>query len=137
MLAKDVTLQNHQHRQKWVTSKLRKCCLFLMLWKNANHSLLDSIFCSKFWKCLRVSDSPLLSLELFLALIPRYTSCTYSIDNGVKLSLGQNELYNNLKLFFVSLNSLLLLFDLLSYTIHPDFVLLNNIWKRCYRIHFT
>ena len=36
---------------KEVTNKLRRCCLFLMLWKNANYSLLDSIFCSKFCKC--------------------------------------------------------------------------------------
>ena len=123
--------------QSWVINKLRRCCLFLMLWKNANHSLLNSIFCSKLWKCTRVSDCPLLSLEQFLALILRYTSCTYSIDNGFTLPLDQNELSNSLKIFFVSLNTLLPLSELLPYTIHPDFVLLNNIWKGCYRIHFT
>ena len=112
---------------RYVTNKLRRCCLFLMLWKIANHSLLNSIFCSKPCKCTRVSDYPLLSVEKFLALMPRYTSCTYSIDNGFKLPLGQNELYNSLKLFFVSLNSLLLLSDLLPYSIHRAFVLLNNI----------
>ena len=123
--------------QRYVTNKLRRCCLFLMLWKNVNHSLLNSIFCSKPCKCTRVSDYPRLSIETFLALIPRYTSCAYSIDNGFKLPLGQNELYNSLKLFFVSLNSLLLLSDLLPYSIHRDFVLLNNIRKGCYIIHFT
>ena len=96
-----------------VTNKLRRCCLFLMLWKNANHSLFDSIFYSNLCKCTRVSDCPRLSLEQFLALVPQYISCTYFINNGFKLPLGQNELYNSLKLFFVPLNSLLLLSNLL------------------------
>ena len=96
------------------------------LWKNTNHSLFDNIFSSKLCKRTRVSGCPLLSLEQFLALIPRYASCTYSIDNGFKLPLGQNELCNSLKLFFVPINSMLLLFDLLPYSIHLDFVLVNN-----------
>ena len=58
-----------------------------MLWKNANHSLLDSIFCFKLFKSTRVSDCPLLSLGKFLALIPRYILLTYSIDNEFKLLL--------------------------------------------------
>ena len=66
-------------------------------------------------------------LEQFLALIPQYTSCTYSIDDAFKPSLTQNELYNSLKLSFVPLNSLLLLSDLLPYSIHLDFLFLNNI----------
>ena len=107
-----------------------------MLWKNANHSLFDSISCSKLCKFTCVSDCPRLSLEQFLVLIPQYTSCTYSINNGFKLPLSQNELCNSLKLFFVPLNSLLLLSDLLPYSIHPNFVLLNNVLKGCYRIHF-
>ena len=110
--------------------------LILMLRKNVNHSLLDSFFCSKLTKFTRVSKCPLSSLEQFLALIPRHTSCTYSIDNGFKLPLGQNELCNCLKLFFVSLNSLLLLSDLLPYSIQQDFFLLDSMWKGCYRIHF-
>ena len=49
--------------QRYVTTKLRRCCLFLVLWKNASHSLLDSIFCSKLCKCIHVSDSPFSLLE--------------------------------------------------------------------------
>ena len=82
---------------RYVTNKLRRCCLFLMLWKNANHSLLDSIFWSKLCKSTSVSDCPLSFLEQFLALIPRYASRTYSIEhtlswthsNGFKLPLGR------------------------------------------------
>ena len=59
-----------------------------MLWKNADHSLLTCVFCSKLCKCTRVSNCSLSSLEQFLALIPLYTSFTYSIDNGFKLTLG-------------------------------------------------
>ena len=49
--------------------KLRIYCFILMLWKNAKHSLLDSIFCSKLCKCTGVSDCLLSSLEQSLALI--------------------------------------------------------------------
>ena len=76
-----------------------------MLWKNANHSLFDSISCSKLCKFTCVSDCPRLSLEQFLVPIPQYTSCTYSINNGFKLPLGQNELSNILctvKLFVIA-----------------------------------
>ena len=59
-----------------------------MLWKNADHSLLSCIFCSKLSKCTRVSNCPLSSLEQFLAQIPLCTSFTYSTDNGFKLPLG-------------------------------------------------
>ena len=79
----DLAIQNHQDRDKlW-------CCLFLKLWKNANHSLLDSIFYSELCKYTRVSDCPLSSLEHFFALIPRHTSFSYSINNGFKLILGR------------------------------------------------
>ena len=30
-------------------------------------------------------------VEQFLTLIPQYTSCTYSTNNGFKLPLGQNN----------------------------------------------
>ena len=59
-----------------------------ILWKNADHSLLSCIFCSKLCKCTRVSICPLSSLEQFLALIPLYKSLTYPIDNSFKLPLG-------------------------------------------------
>ena len=59
-----------------------------MLWKNADHSLLICIFCSKLSKCTRVSNCPLSSLEQFFALIRLYASFTYSIDNGFKLPFG-------------------------------------------------
>ena len=59
-----------------------------MLWKNADHSSLSCIFCSKLCKCTRVSNYSLSSLEQFLSLIPLYTSFIYSIDNGFKLPLG-------------------------------------------------
>ena len=67
----------------------QRCCLFLMLWKNANHSLLDSIFCSKPSKCTQDSDCPFSFLEQFLIQIPRYTLFTYSIDNDFKLLPGR------------------------------------------------
>ena len=58
-----------------------------MLCKNGNYFLWDSIFCSKLCKSTRVPDCPLLSLEQLLALIPRYVSFIYSIDNGFKILL--------------------------------------------------
>ena len=42
--------------------------------------------------CTRVSDCPLLSLDMFLALIPRGISFTYTIDNGFKLQLDRVNL---------------------------------------------
>ena len=72
-----------------IKSLPQRCCLFLMLWKNASRSLLGSIFCSKPLKCTHVSDCPLSFSEQFLALIPRYTSFTYFTDNGFKPLLGR------------------------------------------------
>ena len=46
-----------------------------------------ALFCSKLCKCTHVSDCSLSSLEQLKALIPQYTSLTYSIDNGFKLPL--------------------------------------------------
>ena len=46
-------------------------------------------FVLNFCKSTRVSDCPLSSLEQFLALILRYKSFAYSIDNGFKLLLGR------------------------------------------------
>ena len=82
-----------------------------ILWKNVDYSFLSCIFWSKLCKCTHVWNCPLSSLEQFLALIPVYTSFTYSVDNGFKLPLGSVN--------FVSLNSFLLLSDLLPYS--PSF----------------
>ena len=73
----------------WAKSLTQRCCLFLMLWKNANHSLLDSIFYSKPSKCTQDLDCPLSFLEQFLIQIPRYKLFTYSINNDFKLLPGR------------------------------------------------
>ena len=57
--------------------------------EKCNHSVLDSVFCSKLRKFTQFSDCPPSSLEQFLALIPRYTSFTYCTGNGFKLLLGR------------------------------------------------
>ena len=105
-----------------------------MLWKNADHSLLSWIFCSKLCKCSRVSNCPLSSLEQFLALIPLYISFKYSIENGFKLPLRSVNVTTVLN---HSLYLYILFCCFLTYChIRPDFVLLNNIWVACCIIHF-
>ena len=49
----------HWFTTEYVKNKGKRCRLFLMLWRNANHSLLNIIFCSKLWKCTGVSGRPL------------------------------------------------------------------------------
>ena len=81
-----VVYQYWQHTwlYKIITTEM---LLILDVMKNANHSLLDSIPCSKL--STHVSDCSLSSLEQFLIQIPRYTLFTYSIDNGFKLLPGR------------------------------------------------
>ena len=88
-VAVKILCDNTSSPQRQVTNKLKRCCLFLILWENANYSLMDSVFCFRICKCTLVSDCPTSTLEQFLALIPRYTPLTYSIDNGFKLLLGR------------------------------------------------
>ena len=77
-----------------------------MLCKNGNYSLWDSIFCSKLCKLTHVSDCLLLSLEQLLALIPRYISFIYCIDNGFKILLRRVN-------FIIALNQSLYVFLIL------------------------
>ena len=87
-----IFVDNQYWKQTWlykiISTEISYKWIKEMLWKNADHSLLSCIFCSKLSKCTRVSNCPLSSLEQFLALIPLYTSFTYSIDNGFKIPLG-------------------------------------------------
>ena len=59
------------------TNKLKRCCLFLMLWKNKQLS-----------KWTRALDCPLSSLEQ-IHTIPRYISFTHCVNNGYNLILGR------------------------------------------------
>ena len=73
------------------------------------------IFASNLCKCTRVSDCPLSSLEKFLAVIPRYTSFTYSNDNGFKLLLGRVNFVTVLNhSLYVSLTLIALITDIVS-----------------------
>ena len=130
---------NQYWQQTWMykitSTEISYKCIKEMLWKNADHSLLSSIYCSKFCKCTRVSNCPLSPLEQFLALVCLYTSFTYSIDNGFKLPLGSVKVITILN---HSLYVKILFYCFQTYChIRPDFVLLNNIWVGCFIIRFT
>ena len=85
-----------------------------MWWKNANHSLLDNIFCCKLCKCTRVPDCLLSSREQFLALIPWYISSTYTA-NGFKILLGRVNFMSVLSLpLYVSLTLIAVMTDIVS-----------------------
>ena len=55
--------------QRKVTNKLKRCCLFLMLWKNANHSLLGSNLCSKLSRRTHVSDTHVSLISFFSRVV--------------------------------------------------------------------
>ena len=87
-----VFVVNQYWQQTWlykiISTEISYKWLKEVLWKNPDHSLLSCIFCPKHCKCTLVSNCPLSSRKQFLALIPLYTSFTYSIDNGFKLPPG-------------------------------------------------
>ena len=67
----------------------------------------------KICKCTRVSNCPLSSLEQFLALILRYISFIYSVDNGFNLALGIVNFMTVLNHFlYVSLTLIALMTDM-------------------------
>ena len=103
-----LTLQNH-----------KEMLLIIDVLKNANQSLLGSFFCHKLCKCTRFSDCPLSSMEQFLALIPRYTSFTFCIDNGFKLLLGRVNFITVLNhSLYISLALVALITEIVSSRLH-------------------
>ena len=73
------------------------------------------MFCFKLCKCIHVSDCLLSSQEQFFVLIPRYTSFTYSTDNGFKLLLRRVNFITVLDYsLYVSLTLIILTTDIAS-----------------------
>ena len=103
-----LTLQNH-----------KEMLLIIDVLENANQSLLGSFFCHKLCKYTHFSDCPLSSMEQFLALIPRYTSFTFCIDNGFKLLLGRVNFITVLNhSLYISLALVALITEIVSSRLH-------------------